>query len=84
MISIGDIDIYLFNDATVWADPGGVFGLVPRRSWSRYLAPDERQLVPMANHNLLVRAAGMLIIVDTGFGNVLDEASTRALSHDGS
>ena len=86
MISIGDIDIFIFNDASNWVDPGGAFGLVPRRSWSRYLPADDRQLVPFAYHNLLIRAADTTIIVDTGFGNCLNETQRARLNmthHDG-
>ena len=71
MIAVGDIDLFVFNDATTWADPGGPFGLVPRVLWSRYAQADERHLIPMSNHNLLIRAAGKHILVDTGFGNML-------------
>ena len=74
MIAIGDIEVYLFNDATTWVDPGGAFGLVPRVLWSRYLQPNAAQLLPFANHNLLIRAAGKNILVDTGFGNVLNRS----------
>lgn len=72
MLKIGDIKVYIFNDAATWVDPGGPFGLVPRVLWSRYVEPDERHLVPMGTHNLLIQAAGKNIIVDTGFGNMLD------------
>ena len=77
MFRIGDIEIYLFNDATTWVDPGGMFGLVPRALWSRYYEADARHLVCTANHNLLVRAGGRLIIVDTGYGNCLSESQHR-------
>lgn len=71
MLQIGDIKIYVFNDAETWIDPGGPFGLVPRVLWSRYMKPDDRQLVPMPLHNLLIQTADQNIIVDTGFGNML-------------
>ena len=77
MHSVGDIDIHLFNDTTSWVDPGGIFGLVPRVLWSRYLQEDDRHLLPLANHNLLIRAAGKNIIVDTGFGNCLSESQQK-------
>lgn len=80
MLRIGDIDVHLFNDATTWIDPGGMFGLVPRVLWSRYYVADERNLVQTANHNLLVRAAGLNIIVDTGFGNCLSDSQRRRRS----
>ena len=71
MIALGDIDLFVFNDATTWVDPGGPFGLVPRVLWSRYVQANERHLIPMSTHNLLIRAAGKHILVDTGFGNML-------------
>ncbi len=80
MFRIGDIEIYLFNDAVSYMDPGGVFGLVPRALWSRYYSADERHLIKSANHNLLVRAAGVNIIIDAGFGNCLSETQ-RARRH---
>ena len=80
MFCIGDIEIYLFNDAATWIDPGGMFGLVPRVLWSRYYEADERNLIQTANHNLLIRAAGRDIIVDTGFGNCLSESQRRRRS----
>jgi glyoxylase-like metal-dependent hydrolase (beta-lactamase superfamily II) len=73
MIKIGDIKVYVFNDAATWVDPGGPFGLVPRVLWSRYMQPDDRHLVPMSIHNLLIQVAGKNIIVDTGFGNMLSD-----------
>ena len=79
MITLGDIKLYLFNDATTWMDPGGVFGLVPRRLWSRYLPADERNLVPLAINNLLIQAAGNNIIVDTGYGNCLNETQRNRI-----
>lgn len=77
MFRIGDIEIYLFNDATTWVDPGGIFGLVPRVLWSRYHEADARNLIQTANHNLLIRAAGHNIIVDTGYGNCLSESQRK-------
>ncbi len=82
MFRIGDIEIYLFNDATAYMDPGGLFGLVPRALWSRYYSADERHLIETATHNLLIRAAGLHIIVDTGFGNNLSESQRRHLHID--
>ena len=68
MLQIGDIELYLFNDATAYMDPGGLFGLVPRALWSHRYRADERHLIKTATHNLLIRAVGLNIIVDTGFG----------------
>ena len=77
MWRIGDFELYLFNDASAWVDPGGMFGLVPRVLWSRHYAVDDRQLLNTANHNLLIRAHGQNILVDTGFGNCLSETQRK-------
>lgn len=82
MFQIGDIEVYLFNDATTYMDPGGLFGLVPRVLWSRRYSADERHLIRCATHNLLIRAAGKHIIVDTGFGNNLSDSQRRFLHID--
>ncbi len=83
MFRIGDIEIFLFNDAVSFMDPGGIFGLAPRLLWSRYYSADDRHLIKSANHNLLVRAAGVNIIIDTGFGNCLSETqrTRRNITH---
>ncbi len=83
MFQIGEIEVYLFNDAISWNDPGGLFGLVPRVLWSRYYAADGRNLVQSAYHSLLVRAAGQNIIIDTGFGNCLSQSQRkrRSITH---
>jgi glyoxylase-like metal-dependent hydrolase (beta-lactamase superfamily II) len=79
MFQIGEIEVYLFNDATAYMDPGGLFGLVPRALWSRLYHADERHLIKTATHNLLIRAGGCNIIVDTGFGNCLTDSQRRFL-----
>jgi len=82
MFQIGDIELYIFNDATTYMDPGGLFGLVPRVLWSRRYSADDRHLIRCATHNLLIRAAGKNIIVDTGFGNNLGDLQRRFLHID--
>ncbi len=77
MFRIGDIEVYLFNDAATWVDPGGLFGLVPRALWSHYYEADARHLIQTANHNLFIRAAGHNIIVDTGYGNCFSDSQRR-------
>lgn len=79
MLQIGDIRVFLLSDGGHWADPGGAFGLVPRALWSRYFAPDEDLLVPMALNCLLVQVAGKNIIVDTGYGTKVPEKIQKFL-----
>ncbi len=77
MFKIGDFELHLFNDATAWMDPGGLFGLVPRALWSRFYAADERHLIRTAIHNLLVKTPDATILVDTGYGNCASDSQRR-------
>ncbi len=71
MFRVGQLEIHLINDANVRVDSGGAFGLVPRMLWSRILAPDDDNLVPMTNHNLVLQTGGKTIVIDTGMGDKL-------------
>jgi glyoxylase-like metal-dependent hydrolase (beta-lactamase superfamily II) len=70
-MKIGDLDIYLVPDGLGWVDAGGALGLVPRSSYSRYIVPDENNLVPSAFYSLLIKEHDSIILVDTGLGNKL-------------
>ncbi len=70
MIQLGDLQIHLINDCNIMVDAGGAFGLVPRALWSgQFVAPDDKNRVPMSQHNLLVKAGERNIIIDTGYGD---------------
>jgi glyoxylase-like metal-dependent hydrolase (beta-lactamase superfamily II) len=73
MLSVGNIQLHLINDADTRVDPGGAFGLVPRTLWSRYQPEDEERLVPMRSHCLYLEVAGKKVLIDTGYGTKIDE-----------
>lgn len=54
-------------------DGGAMFGVVPRTLWSRRIAPDERNRIPLAMRVLLVEHPDGLLLIDTGLGNKEDE-----------
>lgn len=49
-----------------------MFGVVPRRMWSKMNPPDENNLCTWAMRTLLVQAGDRLILIDTGIGNKQD------------
>lgn len=73
MIQLGDFEIYLLNDGTVYVDAGGPFGLVPRALFGKVLMPDADNLIPMRLTSLFIRAHGKNIVVDTGLGEKLTD-----------
>jgi glyoxylase-like metal-dependent hydrolase (beta-lactamase superfamily II) len=68
VFQIGDLKIYPICDAVTHVDGGGMFGLVPRVLWSRYIQPDDLNLIPSNSLCLLVKADDKNILVDTAFG----------------
>ncbi len=85
MLRVGDIEIHLVNDARSMVDAGGAFGLVPRKLWQHYLQPDEDNRVPMSHLCLVVKSGGKIAIVDTGYGDKLNEKAVHnsGLTHMG-
>lgn len=57
-------------------DGGAMFGVVPRTLWSRRIAPDDRNRIPLAMRVLLVEHPEGLVLVDSGLGNKEDEKFT--------
>ena len=50
-----------------------MFGVVPKPLWSRRIAPDDRNRIPLAMRCLLIEHEDGLVLVDTGLGNKQDE-----------
>ncbi|HEU4760611.1 MAG TPA: MBL fold metallo-hydrolase [Dehalococcoidia bacterium] len=68
-LRLGDLELLVVSDGVMRQDAGAVFGLVPRVMWEPF-APDldEQYRMALGLNSLLVRAAGKLILVDTGCG----------------
>jgi glyoxylase-like metal-dependent hydrolase (beta-lactamase superfamily II) len=78
MFQLGDLRIYPICDSKTLSDPGGMFGLVPRKLWSRVKTPNEEHLIDANSLCLLVQAGGKNILVDTGMGEgKLDEKGLK-------
>jgi glyoxylase-like metal-dependent hydrolase (beta-lactamase superfamily II) len=55
-------------------DGGAMFGNAPRAMWSRWIAPDEQNRIPLACRCLLVREAGRNVLLETGIGAFFEPA----------
>jgi glyoxylase-like metal-dependent hydrolase (beta-lactamase superfamily II) len=73
MIDIGTIRVHLLNDGFFAMDGGTMFGVVPKRLWSRLVPADAENRIPMSLHCPLVVDGGDAILIDTGLGERLSE-----------
>ena len=46
-----------------------MFGVVPRVIWSRYIKPDEDNLIPLSLRSLIIDTGEQVILIDNGIGN---------------
>jgi glyoxylase-like metal-dependent hydrolase (beta-lactamase superfamily II) len=77
MPKLQNIEYHILSDGLAWVDGGGAFGLVPRMIWAELFPPDDQNRIPFAMNSLLIRSQGRTILVDTGYGNKLDEKARR-------
>jgi glyoxylase-like metal-dependent hydrolase (beta-lactamase superfamily II) len=53
-------------------DGGAMFGNAPKALWSRWVAPDEQNRIPLACRCLLVQEPGRTILFESGIGTFFD------------
>lgn len=70
--------ISVINTGHFKLDGGAMFGVVPKKLWSRLEQPDENNLCTWAMRCLLVQTEGRNILIDTGIG---DKQSDKFFSH---
>lgn len=62
-----------------------MFGIIPKPLWTRHLAADDRNRIPLCMRCLLLEGAGRLALIDTGVGHKYDArfADLYAVDHGG-
>ena len=73
MIEIGSVRVHLLNDGFFAMDGGTMFGVVPKRLWSRLVPADPENRIPMSLNCPLALDGRDAVLVDTGLGERLSE-----------
>jgi glyoxylase-like metal-dependent hydrolase (beta-lactamase superfamily II) len=68
MIKLGEFELHAVSDGTFRLDGGAMFGIVPKPAWEKVMPADEKNRILLSLTNLLIRANGNWILVDTGIG----------------
>ena len=53
-------------------DGGSMFGNIPKALWSRWIAPDDQNRIPLCCRALLIQEAHKTILLEAGIGNFFD------------
>jgi len=72
MIRLGEFELHAVSDGFFRLDGGAMFGIVPKPAWEKVAPPDERNRIQLSLTNLLLKAHGNWILVDTGIGTKHD------------
>ena len=72
-MKIGDYQVHTLNTGFFALDGGAMFGVVPKKLWSREHPADEENRIRMALRTLLLKSEDRVVLVDTGIGNKFPE-----------
>lgn len=61
--------MFSFVENRMRLDGGAMFGVIPKKLWTRELPADSDNLIELDCNLLLVKSAGKSLLVDTGFGD---------------
>ncbi len=59
--------------STIKLDGGAMFGIIPKPLWSKKIAPDEFNRIPMTMRVFIVKEGNRLILIDSGAGDYQGE-----------
>lgn len=76
-MKIGNYSIYHVIENCFLGDGGAMYGIVPKKIWSKFVKPDEDNLIHLHTNIYLIEGNGKHILIDTGFGNSLDAKAKR-------
>jgi glyoxylase-like metal-dependent hydrolase (beta-lactamase superfamily II) len=72
-LRVGRFTLDVVPDTPFRLDGGAMFGVVPKVLWERQKPPDAKNRIGMATNCVLLRADGVVALVDAGIGEKLDE-----------
>lgn len=70
--TLGALKCHALESGTQCLDGGAMFGVVPKPLWSRRVAPDDRNRIPLAMRCLLIEHSDGPVLIDSGLGNKED------------
>jgi glyoxylase-like metal-dependent hydrolase (beta-lactamase superfamily II) len=77
---VGSLSLQVVSDGTFLQDAGTLFGVVPKVMWERVVEGlNATNQITLGLNCLLVRGGSRTVLIETGFGNKLDERHRRAI-----
>jgi glyoxylase-like metal-dependent hydrolase (beta-lactamase superfamily II) len=70
---LGDFELISIFENKFKIDAASVFGVIPKVIWERMAKADEFNRITMDINPLLIKNADQIILIDTGFGDVMND-----------
>jgi len=70
-LKLGEFEILPVSDGPIKLDGGGMFGIVPKPLWSKFIPADDRNRITIGSTCMLVRTPHDNVLVETGVGRKL-------------
>jgi len=76
-LALGDLELFSFVENRSYIDGGSMYGVIPKKLWSKLTPCDENNLVPLDMNVIVIKAHGKCILVDCGLGDVLSDRERK-------
>ena len=76
-MKLDQIELISILENSFYLDGGSMFGVIPRMIWGRMVPYDENNMIRLDINPLLIKTPDQNIIVDTGFGDILNEKQQK-------
>ncbi len=83
-MKLGDVEIHSILENYFHLDGGAMFGVIPKVIWGKFFESDQNNLIRLDLNPMLIRTGSENIVVDTGFGDVLNERELKMYALAGS
>jgi glyoxylase-like metal-dependent hydrolase (beta-lactamase superfamily II) len=76
-LTVGDFEITWLRGGRFELDGGSMFGVVPKVLWTKKIAADADNYIPLTASPLLIKTPDALVLIDSGLGNKLDDKQKK-------
>jgi len=77
LIRLGEFEVTSLYENRFRVDGGSMFGIIPKKLWSKIMPSDADNFVFLDIRPLLIRTGKNNVLIDLGFGNCLDSKMKR-------
>jgi glyoxylase-like metal-dependent hydrolase (beta-lactamase superfamily II) len=76
-LRLGDFELFWLRGGRFSLDGGAMFGVVPKVLWKKKYPSDEDNAIPLICYPILIKTPDTLILMETGFGNKLNDKQRK-------